>query len=175
MTHAVPEKEKPAFRHAIVQASLALLVALSLTSGHTWDLIARMSVNILGLAGVQTEYVAPQFMIYVGLLDGTVVGFQVLVECSGLITLVVFTFISAFTVGLLRGSLKTKLSWFILSVGVGFAWNLSRLASVIAVAFNFGLDAFSFVHYVLAPTVDFAWIVSLWALGMSWLKREGSA
>jgi len=172
MTTTAPNKQKPAYRHATVQACLALIIAVFLASGYAWDLTARTTMKILDAAGIHTVYVAPEFLIYVRLLDGTVVGFQVLLECSGLITLLVFTFISAFTIGLLNGSLKTKILWFGLSVLVGFVWNLSRLASVIAIAYSFGLAAFSFTHYVLAPTIDFVWVVSSWALGMSWLKKE---
>jgi len=172
MTYEDRDKEKPVLHHAAVQLSLALTFALLLVSGRAWDLIARICTMVLDYAGIQNEYVSPLYLIYVRLLDGTVVGFEVLVECSGLISLLVFSFISAFTIGLLRGSLVAKLIWFILSLGAGFLWNLGRLISVIVVAYNFGLPAFSFVHYILAPAVDFVWIVSLWAVGMSWLKRE---
>ncbi|MCW4021173.1 MAG: exosortase/archaeosortase family protein, partial [Candidatus Bathyarchaeota archaeon] len=151
-----------------------LIVALFLASGYAWDLSARTSTNLLNLAGIQTEYVSQQFLMYVRLLDGTVIGFQVLIECSGLITLLVFAFISVFTIGLIKGTLTTKLGWFTLSVAVGFVWNLCRMASVIVVAYNFGLPAFEFAHYILAPTIDFVWVVSLWAVGMSWLKKEES-
>jgi len=166
------EKEKPIFRHAVVLAFLATIIALFLASGYAWDLIARMATAVLELSGVHTDYVSPQFLMYVRLLDGNVFGFQVLMECSGLITLLIFSFISALTIGLLKGDLKAKLVWFILSTSIGFLWNLSRLAAVIAIAYNFGLDAFYFAHFVLAPTIDFIWVVSTWALGMSWLKRE---
>jgi len=173
MTYGDTGKEKPAFHHAAIQVSLALVFALFLVSGQAWDLMARICTAALDYAGIQNEYVSPLYLIYVRLLDGTVVGFEVLVECSGLISLLVFSFISAFTIGLLRGALATKLIWFILSLGAGILWNLGRLISVIAVAYHFGLPAFSFVHYILAPAVDFVWIVSLWAVGMSWLKKEG--
>jgi exosortase/archaeosortase family protein len=171
--HTAHEKEKPALRHAIVLVSLALVIALFLASGYAWDLTAGTATTILNLAGIRTNYVGPQYLMYVKLLDGSVVAFQVLMECSGLITLLIFSFISSFTVGLLKGNLKTKLVWFMISAAVGFTWNLSRLAAVIAVAYNFGMTAFSFVHFVLAPTIDFVWVVSTWSVGMSWLKREG--
>jgi len=166
------KKEKPMLRHAIVMVCLASIIALFLASGSAWDLTARTATAILELSGIKTYYVSPLYLMYVRLLDGTVVGFQIWLECSGLITLLIFSFISALTVGLLKGDLKTKLAWFILAASIGFTWNLSRLAAVIAVAYNFGLPAFQFVHFVLAPTVDFVWVVSTWALGMSWLKRE---
>lgn len=172
MTQPALGKEKPMFRHAVIQGSLALMVALFLASGYAWDLTARVSTMILNLAGIETKYVSQLFLMYVRLLDETVAGFQVLIECSGLITLAVFSFISAFTIGLLRGPLKTKLIWFILSVGVSLVWNVNRLAFVIALAYNFGLQIFSFAHYVLAPSIDFIWVVSMWAIGMSWLRKN---
>jgi exosortase/archaeosortase family protein len=172
MIHTSTEKEKPMFRHALVLTCLALIVALFLATGYAWDLTARIATSVLDLSGIYTQYVGPQYLMYVRLIDGSVVGFQVLMECSGLITLLIFTFVSAFTIGLLKGNLKNKLIWFVLSAFVGFVWNISRLAAVIAVAYSFGITAFSFVHFVLAPTIDFVWVVSAWALGMSWLKRE---
>ncbi|HIE18424.1 TPA: exosortase/archaeosortase family protein, partial [Candidatus Bathyarchaeota archaeon] len=159
---------------AAIQLVFAFILAAFLASGYAWDIIARAAVNLLEATGIQAAYVSRLFLMYVRLLDGSVVGFQVLLECSGLITLLIFTFISSLTIGLLRGSLKIKIVWFLLSISVGFMWNLFRLASVIAVAYNFGIPAFWFVHYILAPTIEFVWIVSAWALGMSWLKRRRS-
>ena len=175
MTYMTAGKEKPVFHHAAIQASLALAFASFLSSGQSWDLIARTCISILNFAGIQSSYVSPLYLIYIRLLDGMVVGFEVLVECSGLITMLVFAFISCFTIGLLKGALTRKLIWFILSVAIGFVWNIGRLASVMAVAYYYGLPAFSFIHYIFAPTIDFIWIVSLWAVGMSWLNKEESA
>ncbi len=175
MSHLSPYKEKPMFLHAAVQLGFTLILAAFLASGYAWDIIARTAVSMLDAAGIRTAYVSKLFLMYVQLLDGNVVGFQVLLECSGLVTLLIFAFISSLTIGLLRGSLKIKVIWFLLSASVGFVWNLCRLAAVIAVAYSFGIQAFEFLHYVLAPTIDFVWIVSLWALGMSWLKKEESA
>jgi len=175
MSYPPTSKEKPNFLHAAVQLAFAFTLAGFLATGYAWDTIARAAVAMLDAAGIQTMYVSDLFLLYVRLLDGSVVGFMILLECSGLITLLIFAFISSLTIGLLRGSLKIKLIWFLLSISIGFAWNLCRLASVIAVAYSFGIPAFQFIHYVLAPTIDFVWIISLWALGMSWLKKEGSS
>jgi len=168
-------KEKPQFLHAAIQLAFAFTLAAFLASGYAWDMIARVAVSLLEMTGIRTAYVGELFLMYVRLLDGSVVGFRVLLECSGLVTLLIFAFISSFTIGLLRGSLKIKIIWFLLSMCIGFLWNLFRLASVIAVAYNFGIPSFELMHYILAPTIDFVWIVSSWALGMSWLKREESA
>jgi len=174
MSHISPNKEKPQFLHAAIQLAFAFALAAFLASGYAWDAIARAAISILNAAGIQTAYVSNLFLMYVRLLDGKVVGFMILLECSGLITLLIFAFISSMTIGLLKGNLKIKLAWFLMSLSVGFLWNLFRLTSVIAIAYSFGISAFEFVHYVLAPTIDFVWIVSFWALGMSWLKREES-
>jgi len=166
------EKEKPTFRHAIVLACLATIIAIFLASSYALDLIASTATTVLDLSGVHADYVNPQFLMYVRLLDGSMHGFQVLMECSGPITLLIFSFISALTIGLLKGDLKTKLVWFILSASMCFVWNLSRLAALIAIAYSFGISTFYVAHFVLALTVDFIWVVSTWALGLSWLKRE---
>jgi exosortase/archaeosortase family protein len=172
MLHAVQEKEKPMLNHAIILICLVLIITLFLASGYAWSFAALAAITLLNLADIHLEYVSPQYLLYLKLQDGSVVGFQVLMEYSGLITLLIFSFVSAFTIGLLKGDLKTKLVWFILSMCIGFVWNLSRIIVVIAIAYNFGLPAFSFVHFILTPAVDFVWVVSTWALGMSWLKRE---
>jgi exosortase/archaeosortase family protein len=176
MTYTTPEteKEKPTIGHAVIQILLTLMIALFLASGYAWDVMARFTASILGSSGIEATYVSSLYLIYVRLANGSTVGFQVLTECSGLITLLIFSFISALTIGLLKGALTRKLIWFLLSVFIAFVWNLSRLVAVIAVAYAFGMDAFSFVHYILAPTIDFVWVVSAWALGMSWLKKEES-
>jgi len=174
MAYTVTTKERPRFLHASVQLALAFTLAAFLATGQAWDMIARAAIKVLEAVGIQTAYVSRLFMMYVRLMDGSVVGFQVLIECSGLVTLLIFAFISSLTVGLLGGSLKIKIAWFLLSVFVGFMWNLLRLISVVAVAYSFGIPAFEFIHYILAPTIDFVWIVSAWALGMSWLRREGT-
>ena len=175
MSQISPVKEKPKFLHASIQLAFAFTLAAFLASGYAWDMIARAAVNILEATGIQTSYVSKLFLMYVRLLDGSVVGFQILLECSGLITLLIFAFISSLTIGLLRGSLKIKIIWFLLSISVGFLWNLFRLVSVIAIAYSFGIPAFRFVHYILAPTIEFVWIISAWALGMSLLKKEASS
>jgi exosortase/archaeosortase family protein len=165
-------KEKPFFRHALVIGLLASIFCGLLALGYTWDLTARAAKMILDQANIRTYYFAPSYLVYVRLLDGSVVGFQILIECSGLLTVAIFSFIYVFTIGLLRGSLKTKLTWFILSMCVGLLWNVNRLAFVIAIAYRFGLDAFFFVHYILSPSIDFIWIVSMWVQAMSRLGSK---
>ena len=167
-------KEKPMLSHAAIQLALASAIAIFLASGYAWSMIAHAAIGILHLAGIQTAYVDKFFLMYVRLLDGRVVGFHVLIECSGIFTLLIFAFISSLTIGLLKGSLKVKTAWFLISIIVGFVWNLLRLVSVIAVAHSFGIQAFEFMHYLLGPTIDFVWIVSAWAVGMSLLRREAT-
>lgn len=161
------------FVHAAVQGLLATTVALFLASSSAWDAMARTSTWVLNTIGVRTTYESVHFVMYVNLPAGSIAGFQVLAECSGLLTIVVFSFISVFTIGLLRGALSTKLIWFALSLIMGFAWNINRLVLVVTAAHYFGLATFSFMHFILAPTIDFIWVVSMWSFGMSRLKRGG--
>ena len=167
-------KERPRVSHAMIQLTLSFILAAFLASGYAWDMIARASARMLESVGIKVKYLSDLFLMYVRLLDGSVVGFQILLECSGLITLLIFAFISSLTIGLLNGSLFVKTAWFIFSASIAFLWNLLRLASVIAIAYNFGLEAFRLAHFVLAPTIDFLWVVSLWALGMSLIRRRRS-
>lgn len=180
-------REKPVFRHALVMGSLAAAIIMCLSMKHSWDMVASASYYFLKYAGVDVSYypygMGPLTLInmrsmtgdlapiLVRLPDGRVAQFYVLIECSGIITLGVFAVISTITVGLLRGSLPAKLGWLLLSMGVGFLWNINRVTLAMFTAYNFGLEAFSLVHYLLAPFVDFVWIVSMWALGMSLLRR----
>ena len=168
-------KEKPQILHAAIQIALSLMLAALTMSTYTWDIIARTTAEVLKTTGIKTAYVSDLFLLYVRLLDGKVVGFRVLLECSGLITLIIFTFISALTIGLFSGSLKVKLAWFIMSIIVCFSWNIFRLISVIAVAYSFGYSAFEVIHYIFAPTMDFICIISLWSIGLSWMRREAEA
>ena len=163
---------KPSFHHAAVILLLTVILGLLAASSHVLRLTARISVELLDLMEIQAEYLSEESLIRVKLIDGAIVAFPVTIQCSGLITLLIFAVISAFTVGLLRGALITKLAWFISSISLGYAWKICQLALVMAIAHNFGLDGFTFARYVLAPSTDFAWIVSLWAVGMSWLRRE---
>ncbi len=173
LTYPKP-REKPTFKHAVVLGLLALGVALFLASYHSWDLIGKTTTWALNVVGVRADYLSPLYLIYVKLMNGTVVGFQVLIECSGLVTVAVFSFIYTLTIGLLRGSILRKVSWLLLGVGVGFLWNINRLVLVIIIACNLGLSVFSFTHYLLGPFIDFLWVVTMWSLGMSRLKEVGN-
>jgi len=165
-------KEKPLVHHATAILFLTLAAALLSTSCHALELTAGISTKVLSLAGIHAGYLREQSLMQVRLMDGAVVDFPVTAQCSGLTTLLLFSLISAFTIGLLRGALMPKLAWFTTALGLGYAWKIGQTVTLIAIAHDFGLTAFKFARYVLAPSADFVWIVSLWALGMSWLKKE---
>jgi len=166
------EKEKPVFRDALIMGLIAVAIGVFLILEYSWDMIASATYWILKSTGVDVTYTRPLMLISLSLRDGTLVGFQVLMECSGIVTVGVFAAISTFTVGLLKGSILRKIGWFLLSIGLGLMWNINRVILAIFMAYNFGISAFSLVHYLLAPSIDFIWIVSLWALGMSLIKRR---
>ena len=166
------KREKPAFKHAAIQGVLALSTTLFLTSHYAWDLMARVTAGILNLAGVKTIYTSPLSPLRVKLMDGTLARFDILFEYSGLVTVAIFGFIFTFTIGLLKAPLLNKIGWFLISIGIGLLWNINRLALVIIIAYNFGLPTFSFTHYLLGPFIDFLWVVSMWSLGMSWMRKE---
>ncbi len=168
-------KDKPAYGHAIILGLLALGFVLSVASNQACDLTARTVSGILNLAGIPAEYASPPREIRIVLEDGALFVFSVSLECSGLLALVVLAVISVFTVGLLKGDLRVKLLWFVSSGAVGLVWNLGRLTSIIAVAPLLGLAMFRFVSYALGPVLDILWVVSMWALAMSCLRRDASA
>ena len=165
-------KEKPNLVHGFVLGLVAVLFSVFLITGDAWNLTARAAKSILDLANVNTYYFDSVTTIFLRLLDGSNVGFQILAECSGLISVAAFSIIFIFTVGLLRGSLLTKAFWFIVSICVGLIWNISRLALALGVAYQFGIVTFFVFHYILSPSVDFIWVVSMWALAMSRLRSK---
>jgi exosortase/archaeosortase family protein len=150
---------------------VAIVVAFFLSSSYCWNLTAGLATALDSFFGVPVRYLSEQLTIYVTLPDGGLAVFKVLLECSGLVTLMIFAFLWTFTIGLLKGSLLVKLMWFGLSLAFGYVWNLFRLSLVMAMAYEFGMPAYSFTYYVLGPTVDFLWIVCLWAVGLALLKR----
>ena len=164
-------KEKPRLVHAFILGLLATVFSLFLATGYTWALTARASRSLLNLASISTNYLDSTFTIFVRLLDGSSVGFKILIESSGLISVAIFCFIFVFTIGLLHGSLRTKITWLVLGIAVGLLWNVVRLAFTIGIAYRFGLGAFFLFHYLLSPSIDFIWIVSMWALAMSRLRK----
>jgi len=172
MRHARTGKEKPLFHHAAVILFLTVVLALLVASSYALELTAEVTAKVLDLGGIQARYLREQSLIQVRLMDAVVVDFPVTVEVSGFTTLLVFSFVFAFTVGLLRGALVLKVAWFITAIGLGYAWKVGQLVAAIAIAHDFGLNALILAGYILAPSTDFVWIVSLWALGMSWLKKE---
>lgn len=120
-------KEKPRFRRATVILLLTLVAALLAASSHALDFTARTSIKVLHLAGIRAGYLRQQSLMQVRLIDGAVVDFPVTIECSGLTTLLLFSLISAFTIGLLRGALMPKLAWFVMAIGLGYAWKIGQL------------------------------------------------
>lgn len=174
MRHVVKRKEKPLFQHATVILLVALVAVLFAASDYAMDSTAEISTKVLGLGGIQAAYLREQSLVQVRLKGGPVVDFPVTIEIAGFTTLLVFSIISAFTIGLLRGALIRKITWFILANSLGYAWKIGQFVAVIAIAHEFGYNGFTFVRYILAPSTDFVWIVSLWALGMSLLKKEES-
>ena len=163
-------KDKPHFLHACLLGILAIGFAMFLSSGLAWDLTAIASKTILDIANIDSSYSSSIFTVFISLLNGSNIGFMVLAECSGLVSVAIFSFIFVFTIGLLSGPLLTKITWFIVGICVGLLWNIGRLAFVMGVAYQFGLDAFFWFHYIVGPSIDFIWVVSVWTLAMSRLR-----
>jgi exosortase/archaeosortase family protein len=162
---------RPNIRDAILEVSLVVGVTVLFLLPSWWELIAVLASLVLAQGGVPNLFASSaQPVIYVRLNDGQVIGFSILLECAGFITVAIYGIISALTMGLMRVRLAYKMQWLVAGMAIGTAWNVTRLVIVIAVAYFFGVDAFGLVHFVLAPFVDFLWIVVVWTLGMSYLE-----
>lgn len=172
--HTATLREKPHHGHALAQIALGATISVLLASPISWEATATIVSNFLSLGSIFNYYTnginTPT--LYVKLMDGSIVGFLVLIECSGIIGVIIFTLLIAPTMGLLGGSLEFKLAWLMLSVAIGLLWNVNRLALVVATAYYFGMRVFTFIHYILAPFIDFLWMVAMWSFGMSFLKRR---
>ncbi len=166
-----PRLLKPNIRDAIVEASLVVGITVLFLLPSWWELLANLAAIVLSQGGVPNLYTGTiEPVVYVRLQDGQLVGFSVLLECSGFITVAIYGGISSLTMGLMRARLAYKLEWLFAGMAVGMTWNVTRLVIVIATAYFFGLDAFGVMHFILAPFVDFLWIVVVWTLGMSYLE-----
>ncbi|HIE14336.1 TPA: exosortase/archaeosortase family protein [Candidatus Bathyarchaeota archaeon] len=166
-------KEKPVFKDALIMGSLSLTIGFFLVYKCSCSFIAFAVYSIISASGITAIYDEIHQTISIVLPDGTPVSFEVLSQCSGIVTIGIFAVISTFTIGLIKGRVHIKIAWFIVSLIVGFLWNINRLAIALLVAYNFGINAFSIIHFLFAPTVDFVWVVSMWALGMSLVKSGG--
>ncbi len=166
-----PRLFEPNYRDAAIEASLVVGVTVLFLLPSWWEVIATLASLVLAQGGVPNLYAGTiQPVVYVRLQDGQVVGFSILLECSGFITVAIYGGISSLTMGFMRARLVYKLEWLFAGMAVGMAWNVARLVIVIATAYFLGLDAFGLMHFVLAPFVDFLWIVVVWTLGMSYLE-----
>ena len=164
---------QPRIGHALVLAAITGGFALSLAFPIAWVLTAQATHFILTLGGVPSLLVfAPNDpTIIVPTAEGEIAIFSVLVECSGLITVAIFGFILAATMGLLQGPLWFKGIWAVLGTAVGLFWNINRLVLIASSTYYIGLGAFEAVHFLFAPMVDFLWMVVVWSIGMSIMGR----
>jgi exosortase/archaeosortase family protein len=166
--------EKADFRQALGLIAIAAVIAIVLAAPPTWQMIATIASEILSSGQIFNFYTnginTPTM--YVKLMDGSLVGFVVLLECSGIIGAAIYTLLIASTMGLLRGSFSFKVGWLFVGIIIGFIWNITRLVIVVSTAYYFGMQVFTFIHYILAPFIDFLWMVAIWSFGISFLKRR---
>ncbi|MFQ6086034.1 MAG: exosortase/archaeosortase family protein [Candidatus Bathyarchaeia archaeon] len=177
MAFSLTWKEKPQVLHAIGQAAVAIPIMLFLLSPVSWEATAETVSWLLNWVGIGNGYANIMFRsptIFIPVGPGKITGFAILTECSGLFATAVFAAITIPTIGLLRGPFWFKASWLLFGTGVGLFWNIGRLTIVLSIAAYFGMGAFSVAHYVLAPFIDFLWMLSIWALGISKLRGLGA-
>ncbi len=164
---------KPSVGHAVAQGGLAATFAILLAFPSAWDMTARATNAILTLGGIPSLLVlAPgDPTIYVKTANGDIAAFSILVECSGLITVAIFGFILAATMGLLQGPFWFKGLWTLVGTSVGLFWNVNRLVLSASAAHYIGFQAFEAIHFIFSPVVDFLWMVVIWSMGMSLMSR----
>lgn len=86
---------------------------------------------------------------------------------SAFVSIAVFDFLFVFLIFPLKGPLLRKVFLLLLGNIVGLAWYLIRSSFGAASVSYLKVDAFKVLYVVLAPIVDFVWIVSVWSLGLS--------
>ncbi len=164
---------RPNFGAALAQGGIAAVLAIFLALPLAWELTAQLTHGILTLGGVPSVLVlAPNSpMLYVKNSNGDITAFSILVECSGLVTVAIFGFLLAATMGLLQGPFWFKAAWATVGAGVGVFWNINRLVLSASAAHYAGMDAFGMVHFIFSPMVDFLWMIVVWSVGMSLMSR----
>jgi hypothetical protein len=89
---------------------------------------------------------------------------HLILEGSALVSIVIFNMLSILLTFPLKGPLWCKILWLGLGNLAGSAWNLIRLSLINATA---ELVTLNFLHFVIGPTIDFLWMVPIWAVGLS--------
>ena len=91
-------KERPQVLHAIGQAIVAVPIMLFLLTPISWAATAEAVSWLLALSGIQNGYanILSRFpVIYLPVKPGTIQGFAILTECSGLFATAVFAAITS--------------------------------------------------------------------------------
>lgn len=164
---------KPNFGAALAQGGIAAVFAIFLALPFAWELTAQVTYGILSFGGVPSVLVLTPSdpTLYVKAADGDIVAFSILLECSGLVTVAIFGFLLAATMGLLQGPFWFKASWATVGTAVGVFWNVNRLVLSASASHYVGMEAFRLVHFIFSPMVDFLWMVVVWSVGMSLMSR----
>lgn len=171
---SVTYKEKPQVLHAIGQAAVAVPIIIFLVMPTSWSTTAEIVSGLLSWGGIQNGYAnimaySPTIFLPVG--PRTIYGFAILTQCSGLFATAVFAAITIPTMGLFKGPLWFKISWLLFGVSIGLFWNVARLTMSLIAAYTLGMGVFSLIHYILGPFIDFMWMLSVWSVGISILRR----
>ncbi len=164
---------KPNFGAALAQGGIAIVFAIFLALPIAWQLTAQVTHEVLTIGGVPSilDPNPSDPVLYVKAAEGDITAFNILLECSGLATVAIFGFLLAATMGLLQGPFWFKASWATIGTAVGVFWNVNRLVLSASAAHYVGMEAFSLVHYIFSPMVDFLWMVVVWSVGMSLMSR----
>ena len=173
--YSLTRKETPHYLHALGIGIVALLLVFALAAPQAVQLFAKTVSQFLMLGSIphQLGNSNSNPLITVFTIDYSELKYEFRFEdeTTGFLWIIVFAILFVPTMGLLKGYLWFKTSWFLLSIAIGLFWNITRLTLVISTGFFFGYNASYFVHYLLI-VFDFLWMVAMWSYGVSFLKRE---
>ena len=93
-------------------------------------------------------------------------------SCSGVVILMLITFIFAPFLFTVKGPLWIKLLFLALTIGFSVVWNIVRISLTIASLYYFGDLAFLLLHYIAGVFVDFIYIVTFYSLALGQLAKH---
>lgn len=92
-------------------------------------------------------------------------------SCSGVIGLCLITLIYTPFLFALRGPLRVKVFWLLITIGFSVIWNLLRMSLVTATLYYFGLSVFLLFHYFAGAFIDFIYIITFYSLALYHLSK----
>ncbi len=93
-------------------------------------------------------------------------------SCSGLISLCLISIVFAPFLFTIKGPLRVKILWLLITIGFSVILNILRISIVTATLYYFGGLAFLLLHYLVGAFVDFVYIVAFYSLALFHLTKS---